>query len=450
MRVAHVVHQFAPESHGGLESYVLDLALGQVAVGHEVSVLSGTLEVRAQFETSVSEHRGLRVTRFHRSDLYFDAWDKGICPPLSELLRRELLDLRPDVVHLHHWIRLSKDIAETAADAGFPVVVTLHDFASSCPRAFRMHALDDAPCYRPLSVESCLSCVPRWPWNQDEEVAVEIDWFRRLSLSELSRANRLLCASQSVLDTIASGLDLPLSQGRVLPLSYHPRFESRLQSPRDQDQPFTFGYWGAVTHRKGLPLLLRAFRDLLQGRDATLRPLELEIFGAIDKGEGELDAEIRELAANLPVRLHGRFEYDQIEAAKLDAAVFPSLCLETYGLVLDEAFELGLPVVVTDAGALGERAGDAGVKFRIQDQGDLTRALGAVADDPDLYRRLMKNVPGASMSASDHLGRISDIYQEALEEGPLPAIAGVSLSESEKAKHAFQRQEFLFRRHLES
>src|SRR2546421_627180 len=105
MDVLHVVHQFAPETRGGSESYVRDVVLGQ----------------------------------------------------------------------------------------GIPAVVTLHDFYSSCPRAFRMRK-GDAACRRPLSVQSCIDCVPRFGHEPREELAAGIELFADSYRSELLLASAVLVA----------------------------------------------------------------------------------------------------------------------------------------------------------------------------------------------------------------------------------------------------------------
>ena len=110
MRILHVVHQFPPETRGGLEGYVHDLAAAQKNAGHEVFVISGSMEPRSEVGCESDPAGEFTVERIHRSDLYFDSWDKGYCPEVGLVLRDRLEELRPDVLHLHHWIRLTSDI----------------------------------------------------------------------------------------------------------------------------------------------------------------------------------------------------------------------------------------------------------------------------------------------------------------------------------------------------
>jgi len=68
---------------------------------------------------------------------------------------------------------------------------------------------------------------------------------------------------------------------------------------------------------------------------------------------------------------------------------FPSLA-EGFGLPPLEAMACGAPVVVSDASSLPEIVGDAGMVVAAQDPGAWAAALGAVAADPALGRRLSR------------------------------------------------------------
>src|SRR5688572_15018241 len=187
MRILQVVHGFAPECRGGTESYVLEATLALRAAGHDVPVLAGSLEPRTPAQIVTTEVGGISVTRLHRSGLFLDNWEKSYDPAAALLFEQVLADIRPDVVHVHHWIRLSRNLVEIAASRGIPAVVTLHDAMVSCPRVFRVR--EETLCHRPLSVDSCLTCVPRGPSLADAECAEEIEAYRSDFERELDLAS---------------------------------------------------------------------------------------------------------------------------------------------------------------------------------------------------------------------------------------------------------------------
>ncbi|MCB9870446.1 MAG: glycosyltransferase family 4 protein [Planctomycetes bacterium] len=105
--------------------------------------------------------------------------------------------------------------------------------------------------------------------------------------------------------------------------------------------------WGSIYPDKGLETVLDAMRAA--GGDWSL-----QILGRIH--DPDYERELRNFAAGLPVTFSGAFHTDDLAAIEADYAVLPSLCCESYGLVLDEAQALGLPVIASDVPAYREHA----------------------------------------------------------------------------------------------
>lgn len=443
--IVHIAHQLPPETHGGVEAHVLALAQHQKQRGQNVVVIAGSLTPWESVGGESEIVDGIEVFRVHRQDLYFDAWDRMYCPQMSDLIVAKLHELAPDVVHMHHWIRLSQDLGRRITDAGFKLVLTLHDLASSCPRGFRMKP-DDSPCLQELKTENCLHCAPRWPWMSDEETSSALEMFAKGSRAEIAGAHAVVCASESVKSIVLDGLRAHSLGDRfhVLPFGHDPVFDRQSNSATRDDGVFRFGFWGSITARKGVELLVEAFAELSNHRPPGSMPVELHIFGVCDLPEREIA--LKQSAEGLSIILHGRFEYEEIAQAGLNAAVFPSLCIETYGLVLDEAFELGIPVVVSDLGAFRERSGSAGQLFEANNLGSLARALGAVVDDPALYQSLKDAVPQSIPHFEQHVTALEVIY--ALPIVP-PNSEFTPIGAAERTRHQLIRSESQFRKLLE-
>ncbi|MFY9342030.1 MAG: glycosyltransferase, partial [Planctomycetota bacterium] len=358
----HVIHQFPPESRGGSESYAFDVARTQRARGLAVEVLTGTKHWRERLTLERDTVDGLPVHRLHRDDLYFDhhakMWHPGVEAEFGRLLR----ELRPAVVHVHHWVRLTCNLVEVCWRHGVPAVVTLHDHYTSCPRAFRRR-VDDGACRRPVSVASCGDCVPRFGYEAKAEIDAGIELFADHYRAELSLASAVLVAVGSTADLLAATTGVPRDRYEVLPLGYQGRFPgmAKLAAP-DPKGPLRFSFWGGVGRHKGVDVLLRAFRRLHGARPGRAA---LHVLGGCESPEFE--RELRAAGDGLPVTFHGEFDAAQLHAVAPHVGVFPSTCLETWGLVLDECFELGLPCIVSDLGALPERAGGAGLVVRAGD-----------------------------------------------------------------------------------
>lgn len=144
-------------------------------------------------------------------------------------------------------------------------------------------------------------------------------------------------------------------------------------------RPFRFLYVGSVSARKGVPVLLEAWRRL------ALKDAELWVAGGIGDAE-------RRLIPDLPgLRLLGQVPRAQIPAlyAQADVFVLPSL-FEGFGLVLLEALAAGLPILATrHTGALELLEGRA-------DLGELV-AAGSVDELAAAFVR-WQNAPGAHRS----------------------------------------------------
>ena len=111
---------------------------------------------------------------------------------------------------------------------------------------------------------------------------------------------------------------------------------------------------GTLVWHKGVHVLLEAVRAL----DPSA--YELKIFGNPDVFP-DYTAELRALAAGLPVRFMGAFDRERTAEvyAQIDVLVVPSLWLENSPLVIHEAFMAGIPVVGARIGGIaGPRCDD--------------------------------------------------------------------------------------------
>ncbi len=145
----------------------------------------------------------------------------------------------------------------------------------------------------------------------------------------------------------------------------------------DTSRPY-FLFVGRLERIKGVD-------DLLPHFGATA-PAELWIVGT-----GDHEAALRRAAAGLPrVRFLGRRSPEQLRALYRGAlaVLVPSICYETFGIILLEAFREEVPVIARALGPLTEivRESGGGLLFRTADE--LSAALRQLATDAALRRRL--------------------------------------------------------------
>ncbi len=175
-------------------------------------------------------------------------------------------------------------------------------------------------------------------------------------------------------------------------------------------------YAGQLIPQKGVMTLFRAAADLA-ARGAN--PFRLLV-----AGEGGQGPELRAFAA--AHGLAGRVEFfGQIDwvprlFATADVVVVPSEWEEAFGFVAAEAMACGACVLGSDAGAIPEVLGPAGMIFRRGDAADLTAKLAALlADAPG--RERMRRAARARAVRDFSIGRSVEGFLrvlEGLEEGP--------------------------------
>ncbi len=409
MRVVHAAHGFFPEGSGGVESYVRDLARAQLARGDDVRLWTGSLAARSAVELEPLELEGVPAWRVHRDDLYFDhfakLWHPGVERVLRELFARE----RPELLHVHHWIRLTGNLVEIAADAGVPAIVTLHDVAVTCPRCFRVDR-DGRACARPLGVASCRDCVPRFGHESSGEIAASIEVFADQLRAELDGAAAVVVADGATAALVEAQAGFPRARCDVVPM---PRATHLGPRRGGGGGALRFGHWGSIAAHKGVVDLLQAFARI--AADAGSPPVELAVFGPI--ATPSLERELRALANGLPVVFHGAYAPADLVDAGLDVAVFPSLAFETWSFALDEALDLGLPVVLSDVGAPAARAGAAALLVPPGDPDALADAMRRLRDDPGLRDGLARAARPTALTMAAHLAGLDAVYARAAAAG---------------------------------
>ena len=412
LRILLVVHGFPPEFRGGTELYTVGLGKALVRAGHEVHILTGSSQGRESPEIERFEWEGLSVHRLCRQGLFVDDWDKSYAPEVEVMFRGLLAELQPQIVHIHHWVRLTRTLVTACYDAGFPAVVTAHDTWTSCPRCFRMR--EESFCERELSIASCLDCVPSSPWQGRLELANEIELFRDDFRQELALARRVIVPTEAHRELVARTTGM--SADRITVVAHGTIGDlTRVERRADAAGPVRIGHWGHLYPMKGFHLVLEAARSLPKPVQAKL---SIVCWG--EATDSDYGRRLQDLAEGLDVTWKGPFEHADLQAAELDWAVFPSFASESYSFVLDEAFTLGLPVITSDRGAFRDRVGDAGILCAAEDAGALSVGLRSVVENPGLREACCDAIP--TPRTMEHHGiELVDLYAVVLAE-PAPEV----------------------------
>lgn len=237
----------------------------------------------------------------------------------------------------------------------------------------------------------------------------------RLRLPRMARrATLIITDSETVRREICEHLDVPAEKVFAIPLAPQPAYvpvskEATLEVRKrlGVEEEFVL-FTGTVEPRKNLPVLLRAFEDVL--RTTELRP-QLVIAGRAGWKQNDL---LKNLADTDRVKLTGYVSDADLRAlySSCRAFVYPSI-YEGFGLPPLEAMACGAPVI---ASAVPSVTPEAARVIEATDVGALARSIVELLGDAQARRTLSeagrKHAARFSWAQTAMLTR--EVYKEAL------------------------------------
>jgi len=354
---------------GGQGIYLKYLSKALVDAGHRVDVISGPpyphLDPRVRliqlpsldlFENGLGSLRPRHLLSLTDTLEWLSKLTGGFAEPYT-FGRRALKYLRRhgheyDLIHDNQ--SLSYAMLSLEAE-GMPLVTTVHHPITNDLRI----ALDAASGL----VERLL--VRRWHSFLVMQTRVARQLQHVITVSECSKRDiaRDFGRPPEQVDVVYNGIDTDTFR----PLPGVAREPLRIMATASADAPL-----------KGLKYLLLAFAQLRRRHPG----LQLLLVGAPQPG-GRTEALIDELGLRPAITFVSQISTEALVAhyARASVAVVPSL-YEGFGLPAGEAMACGVPVVASDAGALPEIVGDAGLLVPPGDADALAQAIDALLGDP--------------------------------------------------------------------
>lgn len=405
--ILHLLHSYLPDSRGGIETHVEQLAASQVAAGDRVTVVAASdrATVCAEGPALHRERDADPAVLLLPTETEIDRFQRDASANLARFAA--LLDeLRPDLLHVHHFAPVGPGAVVAAKARSIPTVVTVHDLFTACPLYFRLRR-DRELCAAEVDAATCTDCLSEASGVEPERIAAPFERRTAAYRDDLLAAAAVLPISRTLLDYLRR---VPLLRGVRLESIGFPAAPPAPDGPlelRLPDLPLQVASWGGLVRGKGMHLLVEAARSLPPGS------IDLHHHGGVI--DADYRAELEAAAGPVALTFHGHYAPTELRRRLLhcDLAVQPSLFLETHGFTTDEALRLGLPVLVPDRGAPQERIGRRGRTFRVDDVGDLARQLGEFVAHPERLLSLRAGEPGELLDLDGYLERLLAIYARA-------------------------------------
>lgn len=253
-------------------------------------------------------------------------------------LKDVLKKLRPEdtIIHVHGWTKaLSSSVFDIAFKMKFKVVLTMHDYFSSCPNGAYFNYKENTICHlKPLSYK-CIKC------NCDSRnYGFKLYRIvRQFVQNKIVKLNSRLEHAITISEFSEKILKNTLGKNTKVIRIYNP-IDIYQKMEKSNVRKDYFLYVGRVTQEKGVEIFCKAITDVKEK--------------GIVVGEGRELERLREEYPNITFTGWK----NSTEVAKYieesEALIFPSIWYETAGLTVIEAQKLGIPCIVNRDTAASE------------------------------------------------------------------------------------------------
>lgn len=464
MRILQVLHFFLPKHSAGTEVYTDSISRELKSRGHDVHLFFTEKVLSARnYELVERDWHGLPC-HVLINNLLYESFDETFDNAAVEHAFHRVLDaVKPDVIHFQHLMLLSLSLPRIAAERGIRCLLTLHDFWLYCARFGQLmeHGVRDCPGPKPTRCASCISDFKFAQTSLQKRVISAIRWTKEVAGFDLApvvdawRGSRLLrgkllagrspddperkeqpprvlenqmkqrekmvgenvrhvrlflAPSRLMRDRMAD-FGLSARRLRVLPLGV-PKLEFPPRKALIDRRPI-FGFIGTLAPHKGVHIAVEAMR-YLKGH------AELRIYGRSDYYPAYVE-KLREQAAGLPVRFMGAVPRAAIGRAfaEIDALVMPSVWLENFPIIIQEAHAAKVPVIASNLGGMAEAIEDGvdGVLFKPGSARDLALKLANLIKHPERFAQLGEAAP-TPLSLEEHVDRLEEHLKTVADESP--------------------------------
>jgi glycosyltransferase involved in cell wall biosynthesis len=310
----------------------------------------------------------------------------GASPPLepnrsfSDSLIAAVHGTRADVLHVHSPALGPVAFAEAIVRTGVRGVVTLHDHSLVCEN-YELLECGRRYCGIPDDLRRCDDCLEK---TLGRPLGAVQEW-RSAVRSLVPLTDAFVAPSDSVLEHAARVY--PEVRARARRIGWGIPAPSARATATSHTGPLRVAIVGLLSTVKGrnrLPVLLSA---------ADNADVEWHLFGAT---EGDSFRDVRRAAKRVVV--HGAYHRGALGRRLIESgcqlALLPSIGVEAFSLTLSEVTSAGIPAMVSELGALGERVRTEGLGWTFDpwDEDGFAKLLSMLELDRDEVDRVAGHV----------------------------------------------------------
>ncbi|MMZ46452.1 Alpha-D-kanosaminyltransferase [compost metagenome] len=328
--------------------------------------------------------------------------------PEFKRIKKLLLQVKPDVVHVHNFFPvISPSVYHACERLGIPVVQTLHNYRLICPAATFMRGNKVCEkCLHGTLLHSIRHGCYRGSQLQTIPVAAMIK-LNDLIGTWQHKVSRYIALTEFARDKFAES-GIPLDRIAVKPNFIHHKKVKTQYDPNDRYLLFV----GRISAEKGVRNLLQAWSQL-EDRDG----LSLVIIG-----DGPEKAELAAAYPQEDVRFLGKQDGDTVLDCMSRAmyVMVPSIWYEGFPMTIVESFSVGTPVLCSRLGALEEVVEDGVTGFHFQHDDlenikTVIRCAVAYENYAAMRQKVSENY-AARYTEEVNVKQLMAIYSEAMEE----------------------------------
>lgn len=458
MKILHYLFGLPPVRKGGVPVYALDLMEGQVKLGMQVEMLIPGPILISSNRVEIKSRKNWKDIPCNRiiNPLYIpNAY--GINEP-DQFMKKVSVDsylnwfneAEINIIHVHSLLGIHLEFFKAAEQMKIPIIYTTHDFFGLCPK---IDMLKDNMTCDEKDWQQCMTCCSnayslRRLWLEQTDLygvyckhpflmeavhwkglAGLKDFIRKsgrkhnTSVSDIQEVKEkgeksegyieLMKYYRKMFEMIDCYLynsnqtreifleKLGYKYGKILPVMNKGIYDRRKR--RSFGKTLRLGYLGSQFEFKGYHFLLGELNRL---SDSGRRDFYLNTY---------IVGEHEEMAY---VKNHKPFSREQQEEVfdDMDLLIVPSICRETFGMVVLEAFSVGIPVLVSEnvgAKMLIENNSGCGKIFSFQKNHFLDTLIGIYDDRKELdlmNQSILKS--NLNLDYMEHVNEVLNVYKE--------------------------------------